>query len=100
MPIRSFASRMADLERAQRAHMTPLERAYDLLARHVPPELWPDAELNAFCDERPAMNLLTNAELDMLIASPEGQLESLFAQLLLDNHNYVEGGPPNGITRA
>lgn len=89
---RTIKQRLDALEHTYLEHMTPLERAYNLLARRVPPEQWPDAELNAFCDERPAMNLLTNAELDMLIAAPEGQLESLFAQLLLENHGYIEGG--------
>lgn len=59
---------MEALERARQAYLTPLERAYDLLERHVPAERWPDAELTAYCDEHcQDIEDLSDAELEALI---------------------------------
>ena len=46
----------------------PLFRAYKLVAHHIPPEQWPDAELNAYCDAHcQHLKDLTDAELEALI---------------------------------
>lgn len=51
--------------------MGPLERAYRLVERGTPPEAWPDAELNAYCDdlyrEWPELRTMIDEELDALI---------------------------------
>lgn len=67
---RSLDKRLADLERAHWARLTPLERAHELVARGVSPGQWADAELRAFCDERPSMATLSDAELDVLASDP------------------------------
>lgn len=67
---RSIDKRLADLERARWARLTPLERAHELVARRVAPRQWQDAELNAFCNERPSMATLSDAELGILAADP------------------------------
>jgi hypothetical protein len=67
---KSKDARLAALEQLRWERLTPLQRAYELVARGVPVETWPDAELNAFCDERPEFARLTDAELDMLCLDP------------------------------
>jgi hypothetical protein len=51
--------------------MGPLERAYRLAERGTPPEAWPDAELESYCDELyktwPELRTMSDAELDALI---------------------------------
>ena len=60
--------RVEQLEQAHAARLTPLERAFELLEQHVPPEQWPDAELNAYCDTLPPeIQALSDGELEALI---------------------------------
>lgn len=44
--MKNILNRLKQVESRQ----SPLERAYGLVARGVPPSDWPDAELQAFCD--------------------------------------------------
>mgnify|MGYP003374889718 CR=1 FL=1 len=66
----TYTKRVAELEERRQALLTPLQRAYELIERGAPVEAWPEAELNAFCDERPEFARLTDAELDILCADP------------------------------
>jgi hypothetical protein len=57
------------MRRLTALEQTPLARAHDLQRRQVPPEQWPDAELNAYVEAHcGALQHLTDAELDALIA--------------------------------
>ena len=66
---RSYRARMEALEAA----LPPLARAERLVERGVPPERWPDEELNAYCDQFPEMQALSSEELERLIAMPEDE---------------------------
>jgi hypothetical protein len=50
------------------AACTPLQRAYVLVERGIPPEAWPDAELNAYCETLPPeIRALSDEELEALL---------------------------------
>lgn len=65
---RSFKNRLEALERARWARLTPLERALELVEQDVPPAQWPDAELNAFCEDSyrdwPELRTMSDEELE------------------------------------
>ena len=63
MSITNALKRIAGLEAAQQ----PLQRAYALIRRGVPPKQWPNAELESFCAVECAdMRGLSDAELEQL----------------------------------
>lgn len=80
---RTLARRLEAVEAA----LSPLQRAYRLIAAGEPPECWPDAELEAYCAERPELELLTDDELDEIIAAPLDRAEALTLRLL-EGHGY------------
>lgn len=60
-----------------------LQRAYMLLQRGVPPALWPDAELNAYCDTLPPeIRNLTDEQLAELVAAAPGQVARILETML------------------
>lgn len=67
---KSVKDRLAALEVERLAQTPPLERAYELVALGVDAEQWPGAELDAYCDERPELEVLTDEELEQLCAEP------------------------------
>ena len=76
---------MRDIDRridAVERGLSALQRAYVLVHRGTPPEQWPDVELQAYCDERPEMDRLSDEQLEALITAAPGQVEALLAEML------------------
>ena len=76
---------MRDIDRridAVERGMTALQRAYLLLQRGIPPEQWPDAELESYCGEMPELERLSDEQLEALIIAAPGQVEHLLAEML------------------
>lgn len=72
---RSFSARLEALERLSRRHpqlparyWDAFDRAFDLEARGVSVEAWPDAELDAYCENsclfHPELATMSDAELE------------------------------------
>jgi len=77
------------LDQAEAA-LSALQRAYLLLKRGVPPEAWPMAELEAYCDQHPELERLTDAELEALVEAAPHQVATLLAHYL-EIHDYAPG---------
>jgi hypothetical protein len=71
--MKSFAQRLAALEAARWARLSPYERALELVERGTPVDDWPDAELEAYCAaECGHLACLTDAQVEELAAlSPD-----------------------------
>lgn len=82
MSNKSLKTRIEALEKARWARMTPLERAYALIAKDIYPEQWPDDFLIA-CGEMlpPELRALSNEELQEMLDAPPSEQGALYTRL-------------------